>query len=207
MRREYASHPLNVENLRKDPFEQFRGWIEQAVSAQLLEPNAMSLATVSEEGRPFIRTVLLKEFDEHGFVFFTNLESTKARHISKNPNVSLLFPWLALERQAIINGTAERLPVAAALKYFVTRPIHSQLAAWVSPQSRVITSRQLLEAKLEEMKRKFSEGRIPLPSFWGGFRVVPRTFEFWQGGAHRLHDRFLYTRTESNIWLIDRLAP
>lgn len=167
----------------------------------------MSLATVSEEGRPSIRTVLLKEFDERGFVFFTNLESAKAREISKNPNVSLLFPWLPLERQAIINGTAKKLPATAALKYFITRPVHSQLAAWVSPQSRVITSRQLLEAKLDEMRRKFSDGKIPLPSFWGGFRVAPKTFEFWQGGAHRLHDRFLYSRTDSNRWQIERLAP
>ena len=207
MRREYAAHPLDAESLLKDPFAQFRTWMDQATQADLLEPNAMSLATVTPEGTPSLRTVLLKEFSTKGYVFFTNLESAKACHIAGNPNVSLLFPWLALERQAIICGVAEKLPVAAALKYFVTRPAYSQLAAWVSPQSKIISSRQILEAKLEEMKRKFADGKIPLPSFWGGFRVVPRTFEFWQGGAHRLHDRFLYSRGGNDAWNIERLAP
>lgn len=207
MRREYSAQPLNRENLLPDPVAQFRIWLNHAMDAQLLEPNAMSLATATAEGRPSVRTVLLKEFNERGFIFFTNLESTKANQIAENPNVSLLFPWLPLERQVIVIGTAEKLPAAAVLKYFVTRPFHSQLAAWVSPQSQMITSRNLLEAKLEEMKQKFSDGKIPLPSFWGGFRVVPETIEFWQGGAHRLHDRFLYSRTEKNLWKIERLAP
>lgn len=207
MRREYSAQPLNHENLLPDPVAQFGVWLKHAVDAQLLEPNAMSLATATAEGRPSLRTVLLKEFDKRGFVFFTNLESAKARQIAENPNVSLLFPWLALERQVIVIGTAEKLSVAAALKYFVTRPFYSQLAACVSPQSRIITSRTILEAKLEEMKRKFSDGKVPLPSFWGGYRVVPETIEFWQGGAHRLHDRFLYSRTEADNWKIERLAP
>jgi pyridoxamine 5'-phosphate oxidase len=152
------------------------------------------------------RTVLLKQFDERGFVFFTNLESRKARHLAENPHAALLFPWVALERQILITGRVERVSVAEAAAYFVTRPVGSQLAAWASPQSTVLSSRGVLEAKWEEMKRKFADGKIPLPSFWGGYRVLPDLFEFWQGRASRMHDRFQYTRTDS-AWVIERLAP
>lgn len=207
MRRDYCRDGLRRENLRADPFAQFEHWFREAREAGVIEPNAMSLATAAPEGQTTLRTVLMKGFDHHGFVFYTNLESTKSRQIRANPHVSLLFPWLLLERQVIINGTAERLGSGEALKYFLTRPYGSQLAAWTSPQSSVVTTRSLLEAKLQEIKRKFSEGKVPLPSFWGGYRVTPRTVEFWQGRPNRLHDRFLYTRGDDGGWKIDRLAP
>ncbi len=207
MRREYTRVALDREHIKDNPFDQFTIWFDQACQAQLHEPNALSLATASADGRASIRTVLLKQFDERGFVFFTNYESKKARQIAENPNVALLFPWLALERQAIITGSAERISKAETLKYFMTRPLESRWSACASPQSRVIESRKVLQMQIEEMKHKFSDGQIPLPSFWGGFRVVPREFEFWQGGASRLHDRFLYTRQADDSWKIDRLAP
>jgi pyridoxamine 5'-phosphate oxidase len=149
----------------------------------------------------------LKSYDLRGFVFFTNFDSRKARQIADNPNVSLLFPWLALERQVIICGSAEKISTAESLAYFITRPRGSQLGAWVSAQSSVITTRSLLEQKWAEMKRKFGEGQIPLPSFWGGYRVVPSEIEFWQGRPNRLHDRFLYSLQPDTSWNIVRLAP
>jgi pyridoxamine 5'-phosphate oxidase len=207
MRTHYERDELRREDLCGDPFEQFALWMNEACAAELVEPNAMSLATVGADGRPTQRTVLLKSFDERGFVFYTNIESRKARQLSENANVSLLFPWLALQRQVAIDGVAERVPASEALAYFVTRPFGSQIGAWASPQSRVVSTRALLEMKWEEAKRKFQEGRVPMPSFWGGFRVVPREIEFWQGRGHRLHDRFLYTRLDDESWNIERLAP
>lgn len=207
MRVHYDRGPLHREELRPDPFEQFGVWMKDATEAGLTEPNAMSLATTGGDGRPTLRTVLLKGFDARGFVFYTNLESRKARQIAENPEVSLLFPWLPLHRQVSINGPAERVSTAEALAYFATRPLASQLGAWASPQSQVISTRSILEMKWEEMKRKFHEGRVPMPSFWGGFRVVPRSIEFWQGREHRLHDRFLYIRSGDDSWTIERLAP
>jgi pyridoxamine 5'-phosphate oxidase len=168
----------------------------------------MSLATVGSGGQPSQRTVLLKYYDEKGFVFFTNFESRKARELKDNPQVSLLFAWLDLERQVKINGIASRISVAESAKYFMTRPKESQMAAWVSSQSQILSSRQVLSQKFQEMKRKIGEGKIPLPSFWGGFRVEPVEIEFWQGRKNRLHDRFLYSRkSDSNDWTIERLAP
>ncbi len=207
MQVEYTRGKLERDDLKPDAVDQFSLWLEQACQAGIREPNAMTLATVGGDGRPSARTVLLKGFDARGFVFFTNLESTKARQIAENANVALLFLWLALERQASIRGRAERLSTAETVKYFVTRPLGSQLAAWASNQSRVISSRQILEMKWHEMKRKFAEGRVPLPSFWGGFRVEPMEVEFWQGRTNRLHDRFLYTRQSDGSWKIERLAP
>ena len=207
MRMDYTRGELHRRDLKPDPYDQFDLWFRQACDSEVLEPNAMSLATVDAEGRATLRTVLLKKWDRRGFVFFTNLESRKARQLEANPNVSLLFPWLLLQRQVAINGTAERIPAAEVVAYFVTRPFASQLAAWASPQSQVITTRSLLEAKWEEMKRKFREGQVPLPSFWGGYRVKPRDFEFWQGRRSRLHDRFLYTPAADGTWGIERLAP
>ena len=166
----------------------------------------MSLATATPSGETTIRTVLLKGVGVDGFVFFTNHESTQAPQIAANPNVSLLFPWLPLERQVIVNGTAARLSVAEVTRYFLSRPRESQVAAWASPQSRIIEARRVLEAKFAEMRSKFGKGEIPLPSFWGGFRVTPRTIEFWQGRQSRLHDRFLYSRS-AEAWTIARLAP
>jgi len=207
MRVQYESDELRREDLCADPFEQFATWMDEACEAALVEPNAMSLATVGANGQPTQRTVLLKSFDARGFVFYTNLESRKAWQMAENPNVSLLFPWLALQRQVAIHGFAEPVPTSEALAYFLTRPFGSQVGAWASPQSRVVSTRALLEMKWEETKRRFQEGHVPMPSFWGGYRVVPREIEFWQGRGHRLHDRFLYTRLEDRSWRIERLAP
>jgi pyridoxamine 5'-phosphate oxidase len=171
----------------------------------LVEPNAMVLGTTDGK-RPSSRTVLLKAYDERGFVFFTNYESRKAREIASNGDVSLLFPWYPLERQVGILGRAERISAAESLAYFTSRPHGSRLGAWVSQQSSVVNSRKFLEMKWDEMKRKFADGEIPLPSFWGGIRVVPTEIEFWQGRENRLHDRFRYTRS-GDAWTIERLAP
>jgi pyridoxamine 5'-phosphate oxidase len=207
MRREYASAELREEGLHPDPIEQFNIWFQQACSAQLLEPNAMSLATCSADARPSLRTVLLKSFDARGFVFFTSFHSRKAREIEANPHVALMFPWLALERQVIVTGNARRISTAESLRYFLTRPRGSQISAWISQQSSAITSRKLLEIQWDQMKRKFADGDVPLPSFWGGFRVEPLTIEFWQGRPSRLHDRVLYTKHAQGHWTLARLAP
>ena len=198
---------LSRDALDPDPIRQFQRWFEEAIAQDIPEPNAMSLATVDTRGQPYIRTVLLKLYDTSGFVFFTNYESRKARQIGENPRVSLLFPWVALARQLQIVGTARRIPTAESLKYFATRPRGSQIGAWASPQSRVITTRSLLEEKVAEIKRHFAEGQIPLPDFWGGYRVEPEMIELWQGRESRLHDRFQYVRDEDRNWLIERLAP
>lgn len=205
-RKEYSDRGLHREDLDADPIRQFETWFRQATELKLHEPNAMSLATVDSTGRPLLRTVLLKYFDASGFVFFTNYESRKARHIAENPQVSLLFPWILLERQVIIQGRAEKISAAESMKYFTSRPRESQLGAWVSNQSSVVSSRKLLMQKLAEVTDKFRHGEIPLPSFWGGFRVVPETIEFWQGGPARLHDRFLYQKNAAE-WAVDRLSP
>ncbi|MET4694334.1 pyridoxamine 5'-phosphate oxidase [Endozoicomonas lisbonensis] len=207
LRENYTQAGLIKEDLSSDPVEQFTLWFQQAQEAQLPEPNAMSIATATADGVPSLRTVLLKYFDQSGFVFFTNYSSNKSREIAENPHVALMFPWVTLERQVIIKGTAEKISKAESLKYFTSRPHGSQLGAWVSHQSSVITGRKLLEQKLDEMKRKFKEGKVPLPDFWGGYRVVPQTVEFWQGRPNRLHDRFQYTRTNDTRWSIERLAP
>lgn len=206
LRREYAARGLHREDLAADPIGQFRRWFGEAVAADLLEPNALALATAGTDGRVTVRTVLLKAYDERGFVFFTNYRSVKAVQIAANPQVGLLFTWLALERQVSITGRAERIGAAESLAYFLSRPFGNRVGAWVSQQSRVIPSRKLLEMKFEEMLRKFADGKVPLPDFWGGYRVVPDTIEFWQGAPSRLHDRFLYTRAAGG-WRIDRLAP
>ena len=172
-----------------------------------MDPNAAALATVDEHDRPTNRTVLLKYFDEDGFVFFTNFESTKARHIVANPNVALLFFWSEAARQVRISGTGTRVPASETLKYFVSRPRGSQIGAWVSAQSSVISSRLLLETEFQKLKDKFRNKEVPLPSFWGGYRVKPLEFEFWQGRRNRLHDRFQFTKQDDGSWEIERLAP
>ena len=207
LRRSATGPALEREDLDDDPIVQFELWFREACDTGRKDPNAMSLASVDTEGRPAARTVLLKYFDNKGFVFFTNLESKKATHIKNNSNVALLFFWRELGQQVSIRGTAERISTAETLKYFATRPRGSQVGAWVSAQSSVISSRSLLESKYEEIKRKFADKEVPLPSFWGGYRVQPLEFEFWQGRTNRLHDRFLYTRQEDDSWHVDRLAP
>ncbi len=200
-------HGLPRDELDPDPIRQFQRWYEEAIATGIPEPNGMSLATVDAHGQPWVRTVLLKLYDERGFVFFTNYESSKSKQIAAHPRVALLFPWVGLARQIQITGTASRIPTAESLKYFATRPRGSQIGAWASPQSQVISSRSLLDAKVDQIKRKFSKGEIPLPDFWGGFRVEPATIELWQGRASRLHDRFHYSRTPQGNWSIERLAP
>ena len=208
LRRSYSRAGLRREDLDADPIHQFESWFDEASKAELAEPNAMVLATCGKNGKPMQRTVLLKAFDARGFVFYTNYESRKAMQIEENPNVSLHFLWLPLERQIAIAGSVQKVSTAESLKYFVSRPRGSRLGAWVSNQSSVINSRKLLEMKLDEVARKFKDGDVPLPSFWGGYRVVPESIEFWQGRENRLHDRFVYQRPEPGAeWAIDRLAP
>lgn len=206
IRREYSSRGLHRRDLSPNPFQQFHKWFEEARAAGLLEPNAMTLSTAGADGRVTARTVLLKAYDEKGMVFFTNYGSRKSLQMAENPHCALHFLWLPLERQLAITGTASRISHKESLTYFINRPIGSRIGAWVSDQSRTISSRKLLQKKFHEMMRKFRDGDVPLPDAWGGFRVEPDSFEFWQGGEHRLHDRFLYTR-DAEGWGIDRLQP
>jgi len=207
-RREYLRGGLSRGDLEANPVEQFSLWFDQAQKTTVSDPTAMILATVNADGQPSQRTVLLKYYDEKGFVFFTNFGSRKAAEIKENERVSLLFVWLELERQVIINGEARKISTAESAKYFMTRPKESQLAAWISSQSHKLSSRQMLLQKFQEMKDKIGEGKVPLPSFWGGYRVEPTEVEFWQGRKSRLHDRFLYTPvSEGNSWVVERLSP
>ncbi len=207
IRGKYTTKNFDIKDLNKNPFKQFEVWFNDALNENLLEPNAFSLATVGSDMMPSIRTVLLKYFDNEGFVFFTNYESKKAKQIEQNPKVAALFTWLALERQIKIEANIEKISKADSLKYFLSRPKGSQLGAWVSRQSETISSRALLEQKFDEMKRKFLNKEIPIPSFWGGYILKPIRIEFWQGGEDRLHDRFLYEIQENGDWTISRLAP
>ncbi len=206
LRKEYARASLDEKSVDKSPINQFKGWFDEALKAEINEPNAMVLSTSGHSGLITQRTVLLKAFDEKGFVFFTNYKSRKSIQIAENPRVSMLFPWYTLERQVAITGSAEKISTSESLRYFASRPYNSQLGAWVSQQSQVITTRGILETKLQEMKEKFKQGKVPLPDFWGGFRVVPDSIEFWQGRQSRLHDRILYSH-ETNGWVIQRLSP
>ncbi len=206
-RREYTQGGLEFTDLAASPFEQFQRWMEQTIKSGLPDPNAMTVATVDATGQPSQRIVLLKHMDERGFVFYTNLNSRKAQELKQNPKISLHFPWYFLERQVKVCGVVEQLSAAEVLKYFVTRPRDSQLGAWASQQSKPISSRALLMQQFESMKNKFAKGEIPVPDFWGGFRVKPHQIEFWQGGAARLHDRFQYNLQTDNSWFIQRLEP
>ena len=207
LRRSATGFALDREDLDDDPIVQFEQWFQYACETVAMDPNAVYLSTVDKQNRPSSRTVLLKSFDENGFVFYTNYESNKAKDIEGNPNVAMLFFWSDTARQIRIRGRAERMSAAETLKYFVSRPRGSQIGAWVSAQSSVISSRSLLEMKFQELKTRYKNKKVPLPSFWGGYRVVPEVIEFWQGRRNRLHDRFQYTRQNDGSWLIERLAP
>lgn len=206
MRREYKQSELDELSVDKNPFFQFEKWFREAKNCEVLEPNSMVLATSGADSIPNIRAVLLKIFDERGFVFFTNYNSDKAKEIEQNPHVALEFLWLDLERQVRVIGICEKISYAESLGYFMKRSRGSQIGAWVSEQSSIISSRKLLAMAVEKMKEKFQHGEIPLPDFWGGYRVVPTKIEFWQGRESRLHDRILYTKN-GDVWDIKRLAP
>lgn len=207
IRREYVTSGLSRDRLDPSPVKQFEAWLKQAFESKLADPTAMVLATVSSEGFPSQRIVLLKHLDDDGFVFYTNYSSAKAQDIGACPKVSLHFPWHPIERQVKILGEASKISTVESLKYFSSRPRDSQLAAWASNQSARIGSRELLMLQFEKMKFKFANGQIPLPDFWGGYRVKPCYFEFWQGRENRLHDRFAYSLTDSQGWDINRLSP
>lgn len=207
LRKEYTSASLDVDSADPNPFAQFDKWFKEAQQGQLPEPNAMVVATVDQDGQPFQRTVLMKALEEKGIVFYTNYQSRKAQQIAENNKVNALFPWFPMERQVAIQGVAVKVSNKESLNYFLSRPHGSQLGAWVSQQSEVISSRSILEMKLAEMKRKFKEGKVPLPDFWGGYRIEPISFEFWQGRQNRLHDRLLYQKQADGSWKISRLSP
>ena len=206
LRQNYTLKTLELGTLDPDPTEQFRTWLDEAIHAQLLEPNAMTLATVDESGQPSARVVLLKGLDERGFVFYSNYESRKAQEIAGNAKVALVFNWLGLERQVRVQGEVSKVSREESLAYFKSRPHTSQLGAWASHQSQVIEGREVLEERLAELQNEYNEGEVPLPPFWGGYRVNPHAVEFWQGRPSRLHDRFLYS-LEGDGWRIERLAP
>jgi len=205
-RHEYIGEGLRRADIDPDPIKQFQNWFTAATKAQILDANAMTLATCVD-GKPSARVVLLKDFDERGFVFFTNYASDKGQQLEKNPNAALVFYWMEVERQIRIQGKVAKTSREESEEYFHSRPIGAQLGAWASHQSQVIDARRVLSARLEEMKQRFAEGEIPLPPHWGGFRVNPERIEFWQGRPDRLHDRFRYTRKRDGSWSIDRLAP
>lgn len=207
IRRQYSQAGLDTSDLTSEPFTLFTRWLQNAVDANLVDPTAMTVATVDESGQPSQRIVLLKDFSEKGFVFYTNLESKKASDLKHNNKISLHFPWHSLERQVKVCGVAQALSSVDVTKYFLSRPKPSQLAAWASAQSRPISSKQLLMEKFAQVKNKFAKGEVPLPSFWGGYLVVPHKIEFWQGGEDRLHDRFMYTKNSNGAWQTERLMP
>jgi pyridoxamine 5'-phosphate oxidase len=207
IRTEYKKGTLDEHEVYKNPFAQFDKWFKEAIKSEVPEVNAMALGTASKSGRPSVRTVLLKQYDEKGFVFFTNYRSRKANDLSENPNAALLFFWEPLERQLRITGRVEKTTVGESFEYFRTRPIDSQLGAWASQQSSEISARALLEKAFGEMLEKFKNGEIPLPPFWGGYRVIPDEFEFWQGRVNRLHDRIQYSKQHDGTWKIARLSP
>lgn len=209
LRQDYNRDHFNKEDLLKCPFKQFEKWFSEAQHcSDLEEPNAMCLATANASGHPSTRIVLLKGFSEKGLTFFTNYESRKSEEIQVNPKVAANFLWLPLRRQVNITGSVERISKAESMDYFRSRPFESRLVAWASPQSRVIASRSALEAEIDPIRDRFTDKTLPLPEHWGGYRIVPDGFEFWQGGPNRLHDRFLFRRHESDgIWVSERLAP
>jgi len=206
LRREYLQRGLDESDLDPDPFKLFNRWLQEALAAPFLEPTAMTLATATTDGKPSARMVLLKKADEHGFVFFTNYESRKGKELVENPNAALLFFWDALERQVRVEGRIERTSPEESSAYFNSRPLASRVASAISHQSEVVGSREELERRFRELAAQYQGKEVPLPPFWGGFRVLPHTFEFWQGRENRLHDRFRYSK-KSNGWKVERLSP
>lgn len=207
LRQEYSLQRLNKTDAHPNPFEQFTLWFDQAVAAKLPEPNAMTLATATPDGKPSARMVLLKGYDERGFVFYTNYKSRKGQQLLANPWGAIAFWWTQLERQVRIEGQIEQVSAEESDAYFHSRPQDSQLGAWASEQSQVIDSREVLEQRLQHLKTEYENKTIPRPPYWGGFRLIPVAIEFWQGRPSRLHDRLLYQRTAEGSWMIQRLSP
>jgi pyridoxamine 5'-phosphate oxidase len=206
LRREYTLAGLRRADLDADPISQFQQWFAQAMQPEIVEPNAMTLATVAANGQPSTRIVLLKGVDQRGFSFFTNYESRKGRELAENPKASLTFFWAGLERQVYVGGTVSKLSREESEAYFAVRPLGSQRGAWVSKQSTVVANREYLEKRLGQVEAQFGE-KVPTPPYWGGYVLSPQAVEFWQGRPNRLHDRFRYTRQQSGVWSIDRLSP
>ena len=207
LRSNYALSGLNETDLLDTPFQQFQRWLEQAIAAELPEPNAMTLATLSKEGKPIARMVLLKGLDEKGFVFYTNYDSAKGKQLTETDSAALVFWWAGLERQVRVEGTVEKVSSEESDAYFQSRPKASQLGAWASPQSQVIENREVLEKRLAQFEEKYAIEKVPRPPHWGGFRVIPTAIEFWQGRPSRLHDRIRYELDEKGDWFYQRLAP
>jgi pyridoxamine 5'-phosphate oxidase len=206
LRRDYSSKQLSRTSVAPDPFKQFSVWMSEALNSKVIDANAMTVSTVNEQGQPSARAVLLKAFDENGFVFFTNYDSRKAADLDANPHISLHFFWPDLERQVIVEGTAAKTTSEESEAYFATRPEDSKIGAWASAQSSVLKDREALEDCFAAAAERFAGQDIPCPPFWGGFRVVPTSIEFWQGRASRLHDRIRYKRI-GDEWEIERLSP
>ncbi|MCW8107392.1 pyridoxamine 5'-phosphate oxidase [Alteromonas ponticola] len=207
IRRQYRLCTLDESQLTDDPIVLFERWLKDVIEAEVPDPTAMTVATVAKNGQPSQRIVLLKDVSAEGFVFYTNYGSRKAQELADNPKVSLHFPWFFMERQVRVSGVAHKMSVAENARYFLSRPKDSQLAAIASHQSKPIAKRELLMAQFSQLKEKFTKGEIPVPDFWGGFRIVPHQIEFWQGGENRLHDRFEYNLSASGDWQIQRLMP
>lgn len=207
LRKDYALQSLSEAEVKPNPLQQFQIWFDQAIAAEVPEPNAMTLATATPEGIPAARIVLLKGLDEQGFMFYTNYESRKGQELAANPRAALVFWWAELERQVRIEGTVEKVAEAEAIAYFQSRPVGSRLGAWASNQSQVIRDRQVLEQRLQDLTQQYQDQEIPKPAHWGGYRVIPTAIEFWQGRPSRLHDRLRYRQESGNQWKIERLAP
>ncbi|MBP5972707.1 pyridoxamine 5'-phosphate oxidase [Brasilonema sp. CT11] len=207
LRKDYTLQSLSEKDVNSNPFIQFRQWFDQALAAQLPEPNAMTVATATLNGQPSARIVLLKGFDQRGFIFYTNYNSHKGQELAENPQASLVFWWAELERQVRICGSVEKVSEKESDEYFYSRPLNSRLGAWASEQSQVIKSREVLEQRMQELQIQYQNQDVKRPQHWGGLRVIPTEIEFWQGRSNRLHDRLLYTRLDDGSWKIQRLSP
>ncbi|BAY85686.1 pyridoxal 5'-phosphate synthase [Calothrix parasitica NIES-267] len=207
LRQDYTLQGLRETDVNSNPFLQFKEWFDQALNADILEPNAMMVATTTTQGKPSARMVLLKDFDERGFVFYTNYNSQKAQELAENPQAALVFWWAELQRQVRICGWVEKVSNEESDKYFYSRPFSSRLGAWASNQSEIIENREVLEQQLEELQQQYYNKDVPRPPHWGGIRVIPAEIEFWQGRSSRLHDRLVYRKVEDGSWKIERLSP